>query len=334
MNRKRSELLVGLFLFLGLCLLGLMILKFGNFGDSFRPKYVLELRYPTAGGVTKGSEVKFSGVTIGRVKSDPSPNDDFTGALIELSIFEEYRIPEASKISIETEGLLGDSYIAIRPPKIPSGRYLEDGTSVKGAPSGGLSALADSAGDISEAGKEMVDEIRTALHELNSALAKLDTSVLGDENLNLFNDTLAEFNAAVKDLNAEVLGEENTENLRAALENFRKTGENLNKTSATLADQSEKIGPILNSAQGAVDKAEDAMAEIASASKKANSAITRITDGNGLFAALINDKKLRDDFLALVENLRENGVLRYRDNAGDAAAPPRDSRKGILGKNR
>ena len=50
MNRKRSELLVGLFLFLGLCLLGGMILKFGNLGDMFRDQYTIELRYPTAGG--------------------------------------------------------------------------------------------------------------------------------------------------------------------------------------------------------------------------------------------------------------------------------------------
>jgi phospholipid/cholesterol/gamma-HCH transport system substrate-binding protein len=330
MNRKRSELLVGLFLFVGLCLLAAMILKFGNFGDAFHARYVLELSYPTAGGLTKGSEVKFSGVTIGRVQSAPMPNSDFTGAVIQLSIFEEYRIPASSKISIESAGLLGDSYIAITPPKLPSGTFLADGAKVVGSPPGGLIALADSAGDLSERGKEVVDDMRTALRELNSALEKLDSSILGEENLNHFNTTVVGLSDAVKNLNDEVLGEANSDNLRVALENLRKTSENL-------AEQSEKIAPLLSTAQGAVTRADEGIGEIADAARTANSAIHRVTDGSGLFAALINDSVLRDDFEALVENIRKNGILFYRDTAGTDSSGrdskiPRSKRKGLLRK--
>lgn len=331
MNRKRSELLVGLFLLVGLCLLGVMILKFGNLGEMFRDRYVLRILFPTAGGLTKGSEVKLSGVAIGRVDSEPTPSDN--GVVVELSVFEEFPIPEASRFSIGTEGLLGDSYVAITPPKIPTGRYLKDGASIEGAGAGGLSALADSAGDLSEAGREVVVDMRNALRELNSALAKLDSSVLGEENLTLFNETLAEFNAAIRNLNTEVLGTENTENLRAALANFRETSENLARASDTVAREAERLGPLLESAQATVDRAGDAVGAVADASRKAGAAIDRATDGGGLLAALINDRGLRDDFEALVSNLRNHGILRYRDSAGAAAAerpPPPSQRRGIL----
>jgi len=331
MTRKRTELMVGLFLFVGLCLLAGMILKFGNFGDAFRPKYSIELRYASAGGVVKGTEVKFSGVTVGRVSSPPLPNAEYTGTVMQLSIFKEYPIPEGSRISIESAGFLGDSYVAITPPKIPSTSYLADGEVVIGTPSGGLSALANSAGDISERGKEIVVDMRAALAELNSALSKLDGSILGDDNLVRINETIVGLSETVKNLNADVLSEENSENLRVALENFRKVSENFVTTSDNLIASSEKISPILDSAKGAVEKADEGIGEIASAARTAKVAITRATEGDGLFAALINDAALRDDFEALISNLRTSGILRYRDAVAEPTDKPRlNDRKGIF----
>lgn len=330
MTRKQTELMVGLFLFMGLCVLAGMILKFGNFGDAFRPKYTIELEYESAGGVVKGTEVKFSGVTVGRVSAPPLPNEEFTGTVMQLSIFDEYPIPEGSKISIESAGFLGDSYVAITPPKIPTTQYLKDGEVVIGTPSGGLSALANSAGDLSERGKEIVVDMRAALSELNSALSKLDGSILGDENLAHFNSTISGISEAVKNLNTDVLGEENSENLRVSLENFRKVSENFVKTSDNLIASSEKISPILDSAQSAVDKADQGIVEITAAARNAKVAIQRATEGEGLVAALINDSELRDDFEALISNLRSSGILRYRDSADEPEKPAISERKGIF----
>jgi phospholipid/cholesterol/gamma-HCH transport system substrate-binding protein len=322
--------MVGLFLFVGLCLLAAMILKFGNFGDAFRSKYKIELHYASAGGVVKGTEVKFSGVTVGRVSAPPLPNDEFTGTVMELSIFDEYPIPDGSKISIESAGFLGDSYVAITPPKIPTNKYLANGEVVIGTPSGGLSALANSAGDISERGKEIVVDMRAALSELNSALSKLDGSILGEENLARFNETIAGLSEAVKNVNTDVLSEENNENLRVSLENFRKVSENFVKTSDNLIASSEKISPILDSAKGAVDKADEGIGEITSAARDAKVAIRRATEGDGLVAALINDAELRDDFEALISNLRSSGILRYRDSVAEPDKPKLTERKGLF----
>ena len=220
--------------------------------------------------------------------------------------------------------------MAIIPPEEPSTDYLADGDSVVGSPAGGLSALADSAGDLSAAGKEVVNDMRNALAELNSALEKLDGSILGEDNLQLFNETVVELSEAIKNLNSDVLGEDNTANLRAALENFRKTSENFVKTSENLNASSEKIAPILDSAKSAVDKADGGIEAIASAARTADNAIQRATEGPGLIAALINDRELRADFEALISNLRENGVLRYRDNADQPESPPIRDRPGIF----
>ncbi|MGI9239941.1 MAG: MlaD family protein, partial [Verrucomicrobiales bacterium] len=234
-------------------------------------------------------------------------------------------------ISIESAGFLGDSYVAITPPKVPSATYLENGEVVVGAPSIGLNALANSAGDISERGKEIVVDMRAALSELNSALSKLDSSILGEENLALFNETIAGLSEAVENLNTDVLGEENSENLRVSLANFRKISENFVTTSENLIASSEKISPILDTAQGAVEKADEGIGEITSAARNAKVAIKQATEGDGLVAALINDAELRNDFEALISNLRSSGILRYRDTVAEPLDKPRlGERKGIF----
>ena len=339
MNRKRAELLVGLFLFVGLCLLAGLILKFGNVGDYFRSKYSLVLSYPSAGGLLQGSEVRLNGVAVGKVKSAPRPNEDFTGAIIELSIFDEYPIPKTARVSIKTSGFLGDSYVAISPPEIPTTDYLKEGDRIVGVPAGGLSALADSAGDISKRGKAVVDDMREALAELNSALGKLDSGILGEDNLTRFNETLVGLSEAVTKLNKDFLDEENGANLKAALENFKTTSDNLATTSQNLVSSSEKIDPIIDKANSAVSKADNAMGkadegitEITAAARNVNSAIKKATDGPGLVSALMNDAELREDFEALISNLRETGILRYRDRAGSETSTSSQSgdRPGIF----
>ena len=42
----------------------------------------------------------------------------------------------------------------------------------------------------------------------------------------------------------------------------------------------------------------------------------KANDGDGLLSAILNDPELKENFTALVANLRENGVLRYKDTAG------------------
>ena len=61
MKQNRTELLLGIFLFVGLLVLGGIILRFGSFKDHFREKYELTLMFPQAGVIVKGSEVRLGG---------------------------------------------------------------------------------------------------------------------------------------------------------------------------------------------------------------------------------------------------------------------------------
>ncbi len=320
MKETRTELYVGIFLFVGLLLLGGIILRFGSFSEHFRERYPLIVYFPDTGGLVENSEVRLGGAKIGRVSRLPYLTPDATGIVAEVQIYDEFRIPEDSEFSIGVSGLLGDSYIAIKAPGTATGRFLAPNSEIKGVPATDLGSLASSAGDLSRKGQEMLDGMRDSLRDLNSALAKFDQSILGEENLARFNGAIAQLNIAVTAINERVLDDENTENLRLALSELRETSENLKKAS-------RKLDPGLDSFRSVADNANRTL-------DKTNRTLEEATEGDGLLAALLTDEQLTDDFRNLLRNLRENGILRYKDvpESPQATGDSDDRRRGLFRK--
>ena len=61
---RRTELFVGAFLFIGLSLLGALILQFGRFQDYFGKQYPVTVVFEDASGLIKGSEVRMGGAEV------------------------------------------------------------------------------------------------------------------------------------------------------------------------------------------------------------------------------------------------------------------------------
>src|SRR2546429_3251679 len=72
MNRDRAlELKVGIFVAIGLAMIGGFVVKFGRLGEGFKTYYDLTIRFKDASGLLKGSDVLVSGARIGRVGDGP-----------------------------------------------------------------------------------------------------------------------------------------------------------------------------------------------------------------------------------------------------------------------
>ncbi|RYG15554.1 hypothetical protein EON82_26095, partial [bacterium] len=70
-SSKKTELWVGLFVFIGLALLGALIIQFGRFGDKLDGKYKIMVVFDDASGLIKGSEIRMGGARIGKVADHP-----------------------------------------------------------------------------------------------------------------------------------------------------------------------------------------------------------------------------------------------------------------------
>jgi phospholipid/cholesterol/gamma-HCH transport system substrate-binding protein len=74
--KSKTEILVGLFLLIGLGLLGALIVTFGRFDDRFAGHYSLTVIFDDAAGLIRGSEVRMGGARIGKVSGEPELTDE------------------------------------------------------------------------------------------------------------------------------------------------------------------------------------------------------------------------------------------------------------------
>ena len=115
-NSKSLEILVGLFVLLGLgslLVLALNISKVSN-GLSAPAIYQVQARFDNVGGLRSRAKVTLSGVNVGRVVS-VGYSKEFSQALVTMEINQEFELSSDTQASIYTAGLLGEQYISLEP---------------------------------------------------------------------------------------------------------------------------------------------------------------------------------------------------------------------------
>jgi ABC-type transporter Mla subunit MlaD len=130
-------------------------------------------------------------------------------------------------------------------------------------------------------------------------------------------------------LNEQALSPANMENLKSSIDR-------LNQTTGTLAESSKKIDGVIEKAGNTMDSAkkaaDDVQLAIADARKTIEAATNLIREartGSGMLATLLSNPDVAKDLQALISNMRDHGILFYRDSARKAElreaqeAPPR-----------
>ena len=114
MEKSRLESKVGLFVFIGLALLGALIIQFSKGTSLFRGTYALKLHASNIGGLKQKAGVLLAGVPVGSVQHiQLEPGG--TNVTILLQIYKDYPIYHDARFVIEQSGFLGDQYVSVIP---------------------------------------------------------------------------------------------------------------------------------------------------------------------------------------------------------------------------
>ncbi|WP_374660738.1 outer membrane lipid asymmetry maintenance protein MlaD [Inhella sp.] len=115
MPKKSIEVMVGLFVLLGLLGLLFLALKAANLGSAGGgDTYQLVAKFDNIGGLKVRAPVRTAGVTVGRVVSISLDANTYQG-LVKLEVERSYQFPRDTSAKILTAGLLGDQYIGLEP---------------------------------------------------------------------------------------------------------------------------------------------------------------------------------------------------------------------------
>ncbi len=129
-NTKTVEILVGIFVSLGLIallVLALNVSNLGNFGSG--KHYTVSANFENVSGLKDRSAVMIAGVTIGRVSSITVDPITFE-AVVKMNIDSQFNeVPVDSDAGIYTAGLLGEKYIGITPGGAPD--FLQQDSEIR-----------------------------------------------------------------------------------------------------------------------------------------------------------------------------------------------------------
>ena len=114
MDKSRLEWKVGTFVFIGLVLLGILLLQFSKGTTFFRTTYDIRLHAASVGGLKARAQVLMSGVQVGTVSGMQLASDG-KSVTITLRIYAKYQLHKDARFAIEQSGFLGDQYVAILP---------------------------------------------------------------------------------------------------------------------------------------------------------------------------------------------------------------------------
>jgi phospholipid/cholesterol/gamma-HCH transport system substrate-binding protein len=229
MNRHERglEFKVGAFVFVGLAMLGALVVQFGRLGEGFRTYYPLTVRFTDASGLLKGSDVLLAGAKIGKVSGGPRMVREGQGVDVPLQIYEHIKVPEGSKFTVGSSGLLGDRFVNVAMPPGQPKAFLAPNTHISGARETGID-------DLTREGGALVNDLR-------GTVQKIDTTV--------------------DRLNQDTLSSTNMENLKSSMEHLNEATGALAESSKKLDGVIEQADSTMSSAKKAADSLQTAIAD-------------------------------------------------------------------------
>lgn len=112
MTQTRTEIIVGLFVLIGIACLGYLAIKLGKLellGNSGYPVYA---DFSSVAGLKIGDSVEIAGVKIGRVEAMGLADDR---ARLQLRVQDDVKLQEDAIASVRARGLIGDKFVLITP---------------------------------------------------------------------------------------------------------------------------------------------------------------------------------------------------------------------------
>ncbi len=303
--QRRRDVIVGIFVIMGLAAFGWMIFKFGELPTAISRirSFQVYVKFPSAPGVRKDTPVRFCGYQIGRVTAVMAPRilqDLHTGqeyhqALVVLSVDRNYAdIPSNVEAKLMTRGL-GSSYIELKvdPQKLPAPpldpdrpetAFLMEGLTLQG-----------STGLTSEFFPEESQKKLNNLVDSIGAFIGNANDIIGDpDNKGNIKATLANMSTATANISvAMTRATELMDSAEATLVEYKSLAQAGTETLASVDVKAERlVGALVNTS-----------ADVSKAVSQLRLAMEKVNAGQGTAGRLVTDGRLYEKLLESTEQL-------------------------------
>lgn len=129
MSMAKLEVVVGVFMIVGILCLGYISVKLGKMELLGGDYYTVSAGFDSVSGLKPGARVELAGVEIGKVERialDPQSGDR---ALAFIKIQRDVKITDDVIASVRTSGIIGDKFIKLKPGG--SDRFLKQNDKIR-----------------------------------------------------------------------------------------------------------------------------------------------------------------------------------------------------------
>jgi phospholipid/cholesterol/gamma-HCH transport system substrate-binding protein len=324
MDERILKLRVGIVVLAAAIICGILIWRFGDIQLPGTSKYTIFINFPKAPGVTVGTPVRKSGISIGRVTSIELRDRHVQ---VTADIESKRKIRETELCRIASASVLGDPVIEFSPSddvdeKTP---YLENGSEIDGSVTGNpLEVFVELKDELRAAAISLRDagnEMKTAARNVNAAIAgsegdvprlvqkmeraldqsykTLNTidSVFGDKELT------TGLKKSLKDL------PEMFDRTKLMLDKATTTFEDFQKVSAradrNLANLEKFTGPLAERGPVLVDNIDGILGNVNSLTEQLNELAGNFNNQEGTIGRLLNDDDLYERLERAMANVED-----------------------------
>jgi len=286
---------------IGLGIIAFMSIKFGKVGAGLRKHYTITAEFPNASGLLKGADIYLAGAPVGSTGNAPELIEGKYAVRVQLKLKSSIKIPRGSSFTIKSAGVLGDVYVSIDPPPEPKpGDVFSDGDYVIGTRLVNLDDLASKGGDV-------MDELKKRLQELEGPLKDIKERLFSDKNLKNLEQSFADIHEITASL------KETTKGIDEVIEKAKGATDTVKET---VSSAKSAIGKVDSAAGDLKGTLADFRKMANTATKTLESAQTlfgNATHGKGSLGLLLSDKETAENLKIFISNLRDRGVLWYKN---------------------
>lgn len=290
MEKSRLESRVGLFVFIGLVLLAVLLVSFSKGVTRFARKYELNLRTTDVGGIKPAAGVLMAGYPVGDVaRLTLSPDGD--SVVLTLKIRHEYRIRTNAIFVLEQSGFLGDVYVAVYPGADLTARFFEPGEETTCPPPFNLQQTARDASGF-------IQRLDATTRKLDATIVDIRRLALNQENLKQVSNTLSRLSTTAGRAEAAVERVGGLVETNAPLISFSVS--NLAHFSGQLSRFSVELNGLITNNAGEIEAAVKNV-EVTSAQLKG--VVEDLRAGKGPAGRLLYDEQMATNLAQTAQNL-------------------------------
>lgn len=289
MNESRRTLAVGLFVFIGLVVIGGLLLQFSKGAALFTPTYGLRMLSSGAPGLVENASVQIAGVRVGHVDRIELGAGG-RSVIVHLRIEKRYPIQRGAVFRLDQAGFLGDQYVTIV-PAVEDGPLLQPGDEVHAEAAFSFQEIARSAGGL-------IQNVDLTVSNVNQAFARIDATILSQHVLTNLATAVVNF----RSLSERSLAAMDTVDriIRTNAPSIGASVSNLVAFSHDLRDVSGELHALVVTNREEITAS---LARVRSATERFDSMLADVEAGRGLAGGLLRNEEIVQNISLVSSNL-------------------------------